>query len=598
MQIPREARDKAVALPAYLQHSRCYELRTEYCRWQTYHPESLPFGPSSVANICAALDLDNNLPPVSAQSSQSGSSSTMNLQTFSLPRRALDECAILVQVLKALLEKSEPANLQADVFARPLDAMADVKAFLAERSKVLHLAGLPHDTTQSELESWFTQHGGRPTAFWTLRTPDSHKPTGTGFAVFSSHEEVSFHSPFIMSSLLTLKAAESLGMNGRALGDKAIEVSPSSSRVLEKAAEILTPFPPSKNRPRPGDWTCPSCGFSNFQRRTSCFRCSFPANQAQQLTAENPATTYTYPQYNPPVNAPMAPLAAMSTQSYMLRQPTSAGSVPFRAGDWKCGAEGCAYHNFAKNVTCLRCGASRSQAALVAESTNAIASSNSGQYNNGEQYASNVYQNPPNQQASYYPPMVSPPISANNSYPSHQGGYVNSAAPLVGYNSISSSMGQPLSTASNMYPGNGPAAQMEVGDWNCPSCNFINFRRRSNCLRCNCANPNPTSAGQAVYTRYPAQSSNYGQPITQPQSNISVGLPTDMESNNHSSQPGIIGSRPEGNAYNPHPHNGVVSSLSKSIGSLSVSEEREDIAPHLPKSASAINTTGWWNAEQ
>lgn len=43
------------------------------------------------------------------------------------------------------------------------------------------------------------------------------------------------------------------------------------------------------------------------------------------------------------------------------------GIVPFRAGDWKCGNEGCGYHNFAKNVSCLRCGASRSQAAVVAE---------------------------------------------------------------------------------------------------------------------------------------------------------------------------------------------------------------------------------------
>ena len=42
---------------------------------------------------------------------------------------------------------------------------------------------------------------------------------------------------------------------------------PSSSRVLDRAAEILQPFPPSKNRSRPGDWTCPSCGFSDFQRR-------------------------------------------------------------------------------------------------------------------------------------------------------------------------------------------------------------------------------------------------------------------------------------------------------------------------------------------
>lgn len=41
--------------------------------------------------------------------------------------------------------------------------------------------------------------------------------------------------------------------------------------------------------------------------------------------------------------------------------------MPFRAGDWKCGSEGCGYHNFAKNVSCLRCGASRAGAAVVAE---------------------------------------------------------------------------------------------------------------------------------------------------------------------------------------------------------------------------------------
>lgn len=38
--------------------------------------------------------------------------------------------------------------------------------------------------------------------------------------------------------------------------------------------------------------------------------------------------------------------------------------VPFRAGDWRCGAEGCNYHNFAKNVSCLRCGASRATSAI------------------------------------------------------------------------------------------------------------------------------------------------------------------------------------------------------------------------------------------
>ena len=40
--------------------------------------------------------------------------------------------------------------------------------------------------------------------------------------------------------------------------------------------------------------------------------------------------------------------------------------VPFRAGDWRCGADGCNYHNFAKNVSCLRCGASRATSAMSA----------------------------------------------------------------------------------------------------------------------------------------------------------------------------------------------------------------------------------------
>jgi len=32
---------------------------------------------------------------------------------------------------------------------------------------------------------------------------------------------------------------------------------------------------------------------------------------------------------------------------------SNGSNVPFRAGDWKCTS--CQYHNFAKNVMCLRC---------------------------------------------------------------------------------------------------------------------------------------------------------------------------------------------------------------------------------------------------
>jgi hypothetical protein len=153
-------------------------------------------------------------------------------------------------------------------------------------------------------------------------------------------------------------------MNGRALNEKAIEVSPSSSRVLDRAAEILTPFPPSKNRPRPGDWTCPSCGFSNFQRRTACFRCSYPLSQAMP---PHDAMSYGYGYGGPQM---MHHGGSHGHGIGGRSQSTLGASAPFRPGDWRCGVETCNYHNFAKNVNCLRCGAPRSQASIVADSTN------------------------------------------------------------------------------------------------------------------------------------------------------------------------------------------------------------------------------------
>ncbi|KAH6892274.1 hypothetical protein B0T10DRAFT_537348 [Thelonectria olida] len=365
VQLPREARDKAVVLPPYLQHSRTFDLRTEYQRWQQHHPESLPFGPSMLSNICAALEVE----PVQS-SAPIKHNLPFHLQALApaSPRRAMEEAITLARVLRGLIRKSQPPQEHPDVLTRPMDARADVRAFLSERSKVLHMSGLPHDTTQSELESWFTQFGGRPIAFWTLRTPEQHKPTGTGFAVFSSHEE----------------AAESLCMNGRALNEKAIEVSPSSSRVLDRAQDILTPFPPSKNRPRPGDWTCPSCGFSNFQRRTACFRCSFPAVGAGPVN-EMGGNSYGYGGYGPPAMMPPPPHGGhhgpMGGHGGRMG---GSGVVPFRAGDWKCGNEVCGYHNFAKNVCCLRCGASRAGAAVVADSGYPSSMDNSSQYNMGQ----------------------------------------------------------------------------------------------------------------------------------------------------------------------------------------------------------------------
>ncbi|KAK3115974.1 Asparagine-rich protein (ARP protein) [Teratosphaeriaceae sp. CCFEE 6253] len=375
VQLPREARDKNVVLPNYLQHPVLFGLRGEYQTFQSHHPETLAFSSSSLSSICAGLEVEE----VRSSGKVTGGL-PFHLQALapSSPRRALEEALTLTRCLRSLLQKSRPSPTNPhgtpSVLSRPLDARSDVRAFLGERSKVIHLSGLPHDTTQSELESWFTQFGGRPIAFWTLRTPEGGKPSGSGFVVFGSHEE----------------AAESLSMNGRALNDRAIEVSPSSSRVLDRAAgsqppggpPLLTPFPPSKNRPRPGDWTCPSCGFSNFQRRTACFRCSFPAmgsgpdpyGNSGYGMQQNPYGGQGYGGHPGMMGGGgggggghMHGGGGGGYGGGMGGSSGRGGIIPFRAGDWKCGNEGCGYHNFAKNVSCLRCGASRNNAAVVAE---------------------------------------------------------------------------------------------------------------------------------------------------------------------------------------------------------------------------------------
>jgi hypothetical protein len=212
VQLPREARDKNVVLPPYLQHPILFGLRSEYQMFQSQHPETLAFSSSSLSSICAGLEVEE----VRSSGKVTGGL-PFHLQALAptSPRRALEEALTLSRCLNSLLVKSRPSpsNPQGTegILSRPLDARSDVRAFLGERSKVLHLSGLPHDTTQSELESWFTQYGGRPIAFWTLRTPEGGKPSGSGFVVFGSHEEVCCNFSFSHRVIFRIDFCAALG---------------------------------------------------------------------------------------------------------------------------------------------------------------------------------------------------------------------------------------------------------------------------------------------------------------------------------------------------------------------------------------------------
>ncbi|WEJ96299.1 Asparagine-rich protein (ARP protein) [Yamadazyma tenuis] len=316
VQLPREARDKAVVLPPYLQHPRAFDLQNEYCKWQTSHPEALSYTASSLANIVTALEVDldrEDLPsPVSDLTPPPSASSATPPPAGTTDSHPPAISTIYAKILVQLAKKSLPVEAHPSVLSKPYDSSQDVKSFLNERSKILYIANLSYDTTQSELESWFTQYGARPIAFWTLKNLESGSQNGSnaginagkskskgisGFAVFGTHEE----------------ATETLSLNGRALNDRAVEIQPSSTHVLDKASELLTPFPPSKN---------------------------------QRIDKQNMGGIY-YDSYH--------------GQGH--HRPNSAGghhnpanSVPFRAGDWKCTNDQCQYHNFAKNLVCLKCG--------------------------------------------------------------------------------------------------------------------------------------------------------------------------------------------------------------------------------------------------
>ncbi|GME84223.1 unnamed protein product [Ambrosiozyma monospora] len=288
MKLPKESREKSIQLPRYLEYARLFDLKKEFVKLEEYlHPDfftSNTLNQVTLNQVISTLDVSlSDIKPVNEQYADS-----FNLST---PRRAGDDVQIMVKVLTKLIQTA-PVHLS--LLKRPHDLGLDLNQFYTERSRILYLTNLPGDTTQSELESWFTQFGGRPVAFWVIKTPgandmnngsnggsnhssrsnsingasaNANKPTCSGFVVFTNHEE----------------AVDSLGMTGRVLNDRVIEVQPSSVKVFDRAQEILTLFPSSKNRPRPGDWTCPSCGFSNFQRRTACFRCSFPAASAAAI---------------------------------------------------------------------------------------------------------------------------------------------------------------------------------------------------------------------------------------------------------------------------------------------------------------------------
>lgn len=396
------AKNMETQLPIYLEYPSYFDLKKEFIKYEELIDmvpfNSIDYNQTTLESIKNTLKLDNT-----------------------------DQN---IELMISIAKKLDASSGAIDIMKKPHDMNLDLSHFFMEKSKILYMNNLSNDLTQAELETFFVQFSGHSIAFWLLKNPVLIDPqssdsntnfvveatkTCSGFVIFSCHED----------------AMEALSFNGKVLNGKLIELQPSSLTVLDKARDILSPFPSSKNKPRPGDWNCPSCGFSNFQRRTACFRCSFPAASAATVQesmygGENnngnvgsnckPKNDYGMNNYNNYGNTNnnsnssnnvlyninnngsfnthggnsygnINYINASANNTGNSNGPNSgyssrqSSNVPFRAGDWKCINEACCYHNFAKNICCLKCGAPRVQSAIINGHAHGQHNNNNGEKN-------------------------------------------------------------------------------------------------------------------------------------------------------------------------------------------------------------------------
>ncbi|ORY94107.1 hypothetical protein BCR43DRAFT_477619 [Syncephalastrum racemosum] len=482
IQLPREARDKNLQLPHYLEYCRMFDIKQETQRWQVHHPEVSLRPMLSLKDLCE----------------------TFHLSRITGRTLGLNCCLSTVKLIRHLAGFRHP-----DVFVHPIDTNADLQQFKKEESKVVHLAGLPFEVTQGEIDAWFSSSGLRPQTTWMIDTHDNSKTSHTGFVMFHLHED----------------AMRALQLNGRSLGDKTIEVSPSSEHVIEAAGSMLVPFPAQpRARPTPqvrvGDWKCPSCAFHNFASRRSCYKCYAP-------------------QPNSDLASPQVPPSTMPVKQPPMQQNTPSN---FTAGDWMCPNYNCNFHNYASRMQCFKCHTPRPQAGgnygppPPTGPPNPVGGGGHhhgrppSNFRPGDWYCPNAscgFQNFASRQACYKchtpnpnpsnTPRSSAPYNPHHSAPSYgygygSGAYNNNNSGNAGsgggsyYHSPATSnygYGAPPShTGGGGPPSGGGGSHGHIpfrnGDWYCPSCNSHNFASRFHCLRCNTARP-PNVAAPAPY---------------------------------------------------------------------------------------------------
>ncbi|KAG0317883.1 hypothetical protein BGZ99_005966 [Dissophora globulifera] len=516
IQLQREAKDKGIVLPAYLKEPILFDLKEEATKWIAHHAEVV-LKSFSLEKMCEAFAV----------------SMVGRLHS------GLDDSKTIVNIMKYLVAFAHP-----DVFMQATDPVQVLNMFKKEESKIVRISSLSFDITQTELEAFFAAKQLKPKELvMQSNGPNTSRPSGGGFAVFEKHAD----------------ALAALELNGALLGQRTIEITPSSRTSMETLKGKLSNFQQSAKNSgittsRPGDWVCNMCQFTNYASRRACFKCHSPSpegavptqppnfasgdwmcpnaqcnfhnyasrTQCFRCQTQRPGTTGPGNSYGN--GGPMASPHHHSHHSHHHHPYASGGgaggsnSITFRPGDWAC--PNCSFQNFASRTQCMKCGtpapSGGNEAGSGGSGGGGYRGGNSGYGGYNDQSGGGYGGRGGSQGGSYgggaqYGSQGGNVGYSNSGAPSGQGGHsfrpgdwscpsCNSHNFASRFQCMRCGLTKPPQRDSSPAPSYTPTNPMKPGDWICPNsqCGYHNFAKRTTCARCNANAPAPTGPSGGI----------------------------------------------------------------------------------------------------
>ncbi|KAJ3030532.1 UNVERIFIED_CONTAM: hypothetical protein HDU68_008675 [Siphonaria sp. JEL0065] len=242
----REAREKGVALPAYLsvffdivsQVRVCSEALT-YLNDEFSAPGTTPASSTAPANSAAVVPIIPHNMSLVSLCHQVGIQHEGRLNCGI--DNALSIAKICIAVLNAsqnwlpmsVVQSSIPPpgfHVKKEVpFTHPINTAQLLLDFYSSESKIVFITCISFQTTVTDLQNWLRQGNLVASQLWMLKNNEG-RPEGSGFIVFSTHADA--HSCIA-------------NLNGRALDGRAVQVGPSSEREFGLTRPFRSAFPVS-----------------------------------------------------------------------------------------------------------------------------------------------------------------------------------------------------------------------------------------------------------------------------------------------------------------------------------------------------------------